>query len=127
VASIYPNLALEATVDFEGSTVFTGNSAPTDVFSLETNSAVCTLLYAPSDIGTYDMNFVFNGDGMDGFDGNNEIDDSFEVTEYLYARGDGNFTGRITNFSTNTGLPFQFGNGYQIHDTDTLGVIDVQL
>ena len=125
--STFTNLELDVNVDFGGSSVFTGNSNPVDVLSTEGDSLGCTTGYTPEAEGTYTITWSFSGDDADTYPSNDAITDEFEVTDYLYARDNGEITNSITNWAGAAGQPFAIGNGFEIFADGVVGGIEVQL
>jgi len=125
--STHTGLYLEATVD-NGGNVYTGTSATNDVLAGAADSMFATTTFTPANgIGTYDMNWTFIGDNADTYTTNDDIDDSFSVTEYTYGRDDGTTTGAISNVTNNAGNSMAIGNTMDIFGTGVIGALDIRI
>ena len=124
-ASTFTGLHLEATVTKSGATVFSGTSDDIDLASTAQDSLGTTTQFTPTELGIHSVNYVFVGDGADTYADNDELNDYFLVTDYVYGRDNGGQTTDITNFAGNGGFPFAIGNGMQIFADGVIGGLDI--
>lgn len=126
-ALTFNGLHLEATVKKGGATVFTGTSDDVNLPSATRDSLGATTVFTPTELGTYEVNWIFKGDAADTYNVNDEINDEFEVTDYIYGRDNGVQTTTISNFAGEAGNPFSIGNGMDIFADDVIGALDIKI
>lgn len=94
------------------------------------DTVASTTTWTPSVVGMYDMTTVASStSGTDENLTNNTFIDSLEITASTFGLDNLNSpsqsTGSISNFSSNTGLPFKIGNVYQVTIDDFVECIHV--
>lgn len=111
------NVVLSATVELEGTEVF---SATMDYGTVESDSLVENLLFAesylPTETGLYDVTYSIVSDSMDANEINNVQTYSFAITDTLFAR---NLTVAAPNgplFDPGEPHSWGFGTSYHIKD-----------
>lgn len=103
---------------------FTASSATFNIPSLDTVTLTATTQFTPPGIGNYEVVHNLISDSLDDVPTNNVIaNTNFAVTNYIYARDNGNPAG-----STSNGLDgFEAGNLFDIWNTQELKAIDARL
>lgn len=103
---------------------FTASSASSNITSLDTVTLSITNQFTPSGIGNYEVVHTLSSDSIDDVPTNNLMaNTNFTVTNYIYARDNGNPAG-----STSNGLDgFEAGNFFDIWNAQELKAIDVRL
>ena len=103
---------------------FTASSASFNITSLDTVTLTVTNQFTPSGIGNYGVVHTLSSDSIDDVPTNNSIaNTNFTVTNYIYARDNGNPAG-----STSNGFDgFEAGNFFDIWNAQELKAIDVRL
>lgn len=124
-ALTHTGLKLTTTVD--GPNAFSASSVTVDLVSEGEDSLALTDTYTPTTIGDYEVTFKFSGDTPEEYINNDSMITNFEVTEYTYARDNGNETGSISNVSDNDGLSMSIGNVMNIFANASIGALDIKI
>ncbi|MGJ8661350.1 MAG: hypothetical protein ACSHXL_04885, partial [Bacteroidota bacterium] len=121
-----------AATDISGNlgSVFSGSSTPINLAVATSDTVSSSTTWTPSAIGMYDMTTVSSSTaGPDGNLTNNTFQDSLEITSSVFGLDNltspSQSTGSISNFSTNTGLPFKIGNVYQVTIDDFIQCVQI--
>ena len=102
---------------------YTGSNVPVTINSLDTATLSMASPFTPSTVGNYAATLTLTADSTDDDPSNNTLNNiSFEVTNYIYARDNGQVQG-----STNRPNGFQVGNLFEIFQDQLLKGIDVRL
>lgn len=127
--SALTGLHLQAVVERDGGTVFTGTSDNVTVAPGATDSLSTTASFNPMDEGVYSVVWSFEGDDEDTYTENDELMDQFEVNDAnLFARHNGVATGSISNVTSNTAAPLLIGNIMDIFaDGTEIGAVDITI
>lgn len=111
-------------VDITGAATFNGTSNATTIGPLSYDSLVMNSPYTPSTLGTYNVTWGVTQNEVDDVPSNNDnADISFAVTDFIYARDNGNFDGTFSN----SGQEYKLGNLYDIWADQTAYSIDLRL
>ncbi|MBN4062454.1 SprB repeat-containing protein, partial [Bacteroidales bacterium AH-315-I05] len=116
-----PNTKLDVSVS--GAVTYAVSSSSTTLLQGSSTSFDIATQFKPSVIGTYNVDFDVNSDSVDYDITNNIISHQFDVTDTVYARDDGNYTG--WGGWNGTGNLYQMGNLFEIFTTDTATSISV--
>ena len=102
---------------------YTGSNVPVTINSLDTSTLSMASPFTPSAVGNYAATVTLTADSTDDDPSNNTLNNvNFEVTNYIYARDNGQVQG-----STNRPNGFQVGNLFEIFQDQLLKGIDVRL
>ncbi|MBW8050724.1 MAG: T9SS type A sorting domain-containing protein [Cytophagales bacterium] len=118
-----PNVTLNATVT--GAGTFSGNSAPLTLLPGVDSLLTVTTTYTPSTIGSYAVNFTVSSDSVDENPANDTLSSAFGVSDTVFARDNGNYTGNGVWFGP--GSAFAFAIAFEIVDTQEVRSISVFL
>lgn len=111
-----PNTVLN--VNVTGTATFNGTSGTINLAPGSSDSLKITgSPFTPYDKGAYNVGFSLSSDSTEQNPNNNSWDFDFNVTDTVYARDNGNFTGLGAWFGPN--VKWQGGNMFSINKTDT--------
>ena len=126
-ASDFSDLQLDVEVVRGATTVFSGSS-PTTVGEAGTTDSLSTgttTTFTPADMGPHNMTFSFSATEEDTYTENDELTDQMQVTEFTYARHNGEVeVGGISNFTGNTG---SFAIGDELHIFADAGITEMSI
>ena len=116
-----PNTTL--TVDVNSGT-FTGTSNPILSVSTDIDTLQCSTQYTPAITpGTHNITWTIASDSVDNSIADNTMSNSFEVTDYIYARDKGTASGARHN----DGDAYEIGNYFDVIANQTLSYIDITI
>jgi len=114
------NVSLNVDINSGTSSV---SSSPTTINSLDTATLSMSTPFTPSGLGSYAASLTLTADSTDDDPSNNTLNNvSFDVTDYIYARDDGQVQG-----STNRPNGFQIGNLFEVFADQELKAVDVRI
>lgn len=122
--STFTGLRLNAEVD-KGGVVYTGTSDAVDLAPSAGDSLGTTTEFSPTELGTYNVSWIFTGDVADGFSPNDELTSSFRVTDNIFGRDNGVANGSIGNVTSNVGQPMSIGNVMDVFADGEIGALDI--
>lgn len=110
--------------------VYTGVASPISLPGSSNDTVTSSTTWTPAAVGMYDMTAVASStSGTDANMTNNTFADSLEVTVSTFGLDNltdaSQSTGSISNFSSNTGLPFKIGNIYQVTVDDVVECVHI--
>lgn len=112
-------------VEVTGAGTYSGSSAPIALPVSGADSLSCPTTFTPAALGTYDVVYFVDGDNAEEETINDTVYDSFEVTNYTYARDNTIGGSSIGNVTSNTGAPLLIGNTMDIFNDGVIGAVDI--
>lgn len=110
-----------------GSVVYTGSSAAVSLAPNATDSLSTTTPFTPAGLGTYNVTYWFDGTNTEEITNNDTTYDSFEVTDYTYARDNGVLAGGIAEVTSTAGGTFSIGNVFEFFEDGVIGAVDIYI
>ena len=114
-------------VDITGAETFSTTSPTSSIQVAAVDSFVCSNTFEPTTEGTYNVTFTADQTGTDVDLSNNTESITFDLTDGIYSRDDGNETGGIRNVTSNPGGALAIGNMMEIFSDATVVAMDVVL
>jgi hypothetical protein len=106
---------------------FYGTSEIVDLPLFATDTFTCETSYIPPSYGIHEIKYWVDSDNPEEEPNNDTLYSSFEVTDDVYARHNGQVTGSFSNVPSNIGNPVSIGNTYDIFGEDWVCGIDVSV
>ena len=116
------SLRLKASIDSEG---FTTESYGYSLNSTEKDTIFANQGFSPSDTGLYTANITGSDDF--GYVNTDTLSQNFKVSEYIYARDNGDNVTNFGRFGINSDGTRQYGNIFDIYQNATLYAVTLRL
>lgn len=128
-ANAQNNVQLQADVNGTSGNIFSGTSAASTWASLDTNRVSVSTTHTPSQLGSYDIYWTVTQDETDLVPGNDSAMASFEVTDYDYARDNGEYQSQYWNGDDGAGssVAYEYGTAYEIFNDASISQISIYI